>query len=104
MTDKDCCEAHGLFRPCSDCTEQGVIEIGLHDDLQADYDLLKGDHEQLEASCDRQAAEIKKLREFVQEVREFDPRTDHYATELHGDACEVLGLCRCCAQEVCDDA
>jgi len=49
-------------------------------------------------------AEIKKLRTFVQGVREFDPRSDIYANELHGDACEVLGLCRCCGQEVCDDA
>ena len=46
--------------------------------------------------------EIERLRAFIQGVREFDPRTDYYANELHGGACEALGLCRCCGQEVCD--
>lgn len=60
MNDKDYCEAHGLFRPCGDCAEQGVIEIGLHDDLQADYDLLKGDYEALEAELEKLKQQLGK--------------------------------------------
>jgi hypothetical protein len=49
-------------------------------------------------------AEIDKLRAFIKGVKEFDPRSDIYASDLQDECNDVLGLCRCCGQEVCDDA
>jgi hypothetical protein len=47
--------------------------------------------------------EIERLREFASLVRQYDPRTDIYANELHGEACKALGLCPCCGEKECEE-
>ena len=57
----------------------------------------------LEQESEAQAAEIEKFRDFIKGVKEFDPRTDHYATGLMDECNDVLGLCRCCGEKVCEE-
>lgn len=60
---------------------------------------------QLNRRVEELDAENKRLRGFIEHtVLNYDPRSDIYATELHGEAQEALGRCRCCGQEECDEA
>ena len=53
--------------------------------------------------AEKAEAENKKLRDFIEVVKEFDPRSDTYANGLRGDCNEILGLCRCCGEKECEE-
>ena len=77
------------------------IEVTTRDDVLIQ---IQGERARWAERLTESQAEAKRLRTFIQGVREFDPRTDVYATELADSCNDVLGFCRCCGQEVCDDA
>ena len=70
---------------------------------EASYQALLDDLSTARDKGDALKVENKRFREFIEGVRTFDPRCDYYATELHGDAAEALGLCRCCGEKECSE-
>ena len=51
MTEEDCCEAHGLLRPCDDCAEQGVIELAIHECVVEERDALLAERDAKQTSA-----------------------------------------------------